>query len=375
MNYRIVFYILGKVMMFLALFLMLPCIVAMLYHEKAGIYFVVTAVISLLIGLLLSRKKPNNTNFFAREGFVVVALSWIMLSIFGAIPFCVSGEISNPVDALFEIVSGFTTTGASIVPVVEDLSKCMLFWRSFSHWIGGMGVIVFIMAILPMAGANNMHLLRAESSGTNVGKLMPKMKETAGMLYIIYMAMTLIMFITLAIADMPVFENICITFGTAGTGGFSPVSDSVASYTNAQQWIITIFMFLFGVNFSFYYLIIFRKIGQALKLEEVRWYVMIYLSVVLLIIMNVIYTIGNVVGNTGDTVRHVAFQAASIMTTTGYSTLDYEVWPEFSKGLLLMVMFTGACAGSTAGGIKISRFIIAAKGVAKNIKQLIHLRE
>lgn len=372
MNYKIVFYILGKVMMFLALFLLLPCIVAVIYHEESGIYFAVTAVISLLIGFLMSRKKPENKNFFAREGFVVVALSWIVMSILGAIPFCASGEIPNPVDALFEMVSGFTTTGATIVPVVENLSKCMLFWRSFSHWIGGMGVIVFILAILPMAGAGNMHLLRAESSGTNVGKLVPKMKETAAILYFIYMGMTAIMLIVLAISGMPLFDNVCTTFGTAGTGGFGILSDSAASFTPAQQWIITIFMFLFGVNFSFYYLIIFKKFSQAFKLEEVKWYLIVYLGVVALIAINVISTIGNTMGGTSDTVRHAAFQVSSIMTTTGYSTLDYEMWPEFSKGLLILVMFTGSCAGSTAGGIKISRFIIAAKGMAKNIKQLIH---
>ena len=223
-----------------------------------------------------------------------------------------------------------------------------------------------------MAGAGNMHLLRAESSGTNVGKLVPKMKATAAILYVIYMGMTLIMLIALALSGMPLFENICTTFGTAGTGGFGVVSDSAASFTPAQQWIITIFMFLFGVNFSFYYLIIFKKFSQAFKLEEVKWYLIVYLGVVALIAINVISTIGNTMGGTSDTVRHAAFQVSSIMTTTGYSTLDYEMWPEFSKGLLILVMFTGSCAGSTAGGIKISRFIIAAKGMAKNIKQLIH---
>ncbi len=372
MNYKLVFYILGKVMNFMALFLMLPCVVAIIYQESAGVYFLIASAISLVLGIILSRKRPENRNFFAREGFVVVALSWIAMSILGAIPFFASGEIPNPIDAMFEIVSGFTTTGASIVPVVEDLSKCMIFWRSFSHWIGGMGVIVFIMAILPMAGANNMHLLRAESSGTNVGKLVPKMKETAGMLYIIYIAMTLIMVITLAISGMPIFENLCITFGTAGTGGFGIVSDSAASYTAAQQWIITIFMLLFGVNFSFYYLLLLKKLRQAFKLEEVKWYIILYIGIVALIVINILTSMGNVMGDTEDTIRHAAFQVSSLMTTTGYSTVDYEIWPEFSKGLLLLVMFTGACAGSTAGGIKVSRFVIAAKGMAKNVKQLIH---
>ncbi|MBQ5919213.1 MAG: TrkH family potassium uptake protein [Lachnospiraceae bacterium] len=368
MNNKIVLYILGKVMMFLALFMLVPFLVAVIYGEKAGVYFLLTAIASLMIGFALSWKKPKDKRFYAREGFVVVSLSWIMISIVGAIPFVVSGEIPNMVDAVFEIVSGFTTTGASILTRVEDLSKCMLMWRSFSHWIGGMGVIVFIMAIIPMAGGSNMHLLRAESSGSNVGKLVPKMKQTAIILYGIYMALTVIMFIALHISGMPVFENLCHTFGTAGTGGFGVVSDSIGSCTNAQQWIITIFMFIFGVNFSFYYLIIFRKIGQALKMEEVRWYFVAYISAVILVVWNVV----EVVGNMGDAIRHSAFQVASLMTTTGYSTIDYEVWPSFAKGILLLVMFVGGCAGSTAGGIKISRFVIGFKALAKEVKKLIH---
>jgi trk system potassium uptake protein TrkH len=244
----------------------------------------------------------------------------------------------------------------------------MLFWRSFSHWIGGMGVIVFIMAIIPMAGGNNMHLLRAESSGSNVGKLVPKMKQTAIILYGIYMALTVIMFIALAISGMPIFENLCHTFGTAGTGGFGIVFDSIAGYTPAQQWIITIFMFIFGVNFSFYYLIIFRQIGQALKMEEVRWYFISYVLAVVLIVWN----IKDMVGNLGDAVRHSAFQVSSIMTTTGFSTVDFELWPSFAKGILLVIMFLGGCAGSTAGGIKISRFVIGFKALAKEVKKLIH---
>ena len=368
MNYRIVFYILGKVIIFLGLFLLLPFAVALIYQEKSGIYFLISAICSLIIGFLLSHKKPKDRRFYAREGFVVVALSWIIISIIGACPFFFSGEIPNMIDAVFEIVSGFTTTGASILSRVEGLSKCMLFWRSFSHWIGGMGVIVFIMAIIPMAGANNMHLLRAESSGSNVGKLVPKMKQTALILYGIYMALTIFMFICLHISGMPVFENLCNTFGTAGTGGFGVVSDSIAGYTNTQQWIISVFMFVFGVNFSFYYLIIFKKIGQALKMEEVRWYFILYIGAVVLVTINIV----DIIGNTGDALRHSAFQVSSLMTTTGFSTIDYEMWPSFSKGILLIVMFLGGCAGSTAGGIKISRFIIGFKSVAKEIKKLIH---
>lgn len=368
MNYRIVFYILGKVIIFLGLFLLLPFAVALIYQEKSGIYFLITAIISLVVGLLLSYKKPKDKRFYAREGFVVVALSWIVMSIIGACPFFFSGEIPSMVDAVFEIASGFTTTGASILTRVEDLSKCMLFWRSFSHWIGGMGVIVFIMAIIPMAGANNMHLLRAESSGSNVGKLVPKMKQTAIILYGIYMALTVVMFVCLHISGMKVFENLCTTFGTAGTGGFGIVSDSIAGCTDVQQWIITIFMFIFGVNFSFYYLIIFRKLGQALKMEEVRWYFILYIGAVLLVTIDIV----DIIGNTGDALRHSAFQVSSLMTTTGFSTINYEVWPSFSKGILLLVMFLGGCAGSTAGGIKISRIIIGFKSVAKEVKKLIH---
>lgn len=368
MNYRIVFYILGKVMIFLGLFLLLPFIVALVYREKSGMYFLITAIFTLIVGFLLSRKKTKDRRFYAREGFVVVALSWITMSVMGALPFYFSGEIPGIIDAIFEITSGFTTTGASILPRVEELSKCMLFWRSFSHWIGGMGVIVFIMAIIPMAGGNNMHLLRAESSGSNVGKLVPKMKQTALILYGIYMALTVVMFICLAVSGMPIFDNICTTVGTAGTGGFGIVSTSIAGYTSTQQWIITVFMFIFGVNFSFYYLLIFRKIGQALKMEEVRWYFIIYIAAVTLVTINIV----DMIGNTSDALRHSAFQVSSLMTTTGFSTIDYEMWPAFSKGILLLVMFLGGCAGSTAGGIKISRFIIGFKSVAKEVKKLIH---
>lgn len=368
MNYKIVFYTLGKVLMFLAFFMLLPFLIAILYKEIVGIYFLITAMVTFVAGLILSWKRPKDKRFYAREGFVVVSLSWLTISIIGAIPFWASGEIPNVVDAIFEMVSGFTTTGASILTNVEGLSKCMLIWRSFSHWIGGMGVIVFIMAIIPMAGGNNMHLLRAESSGSTVGKLVPKMKQTALILYGIYLGLTIALFIALHISGMPAFENLCHTFGTAGTGGFGIYSDSVAGYTDAQQWIITIFMFIFGVNFSFYYLLIFKKVGQALKMEEVRWYIFVYLCAVVLIACNTVEIIGNV----GDAVRHSAFQVSSIMTTTGFSTVDFELWPSFSKSILLIVMFIGGCAGSTAGGIKVSRFVIGFKALAKEVKKLIH---
>ena len=368
MNKRMVFYILGKMLGVEAILLLAPAVVGVIYHEPSTKYFFITMATLVLIYLLTGRKQPETTTIYAKEGLVIVSLAWILWSAFGALPFYLSKSIPGFVDAFFETVSGFTTTGSSILTNVESLPKCMLFWRSFTHWIGGMGVIVFIMAIIPMAGANNMHLLRAESSGSNVGKLVPKMKQTALILYGIYMALTVVMFVCLHISGMEVFENLCTTFGTAGTGGFGIVSDSIAGCTDVQQWIITIFMFIFGVNFSFYYLIIFRKLGQALKMEEVRWYFILYIVAVTLVTIDIV----DIIGNTGDALRHSAFQVSSLMTTTGFSTINYEVWPSFSKGILLLVMFLGGCAGSTAGGIKISRIIIGFKSVAKEVKKLIH---
>ena len=370
MNNKIVVYILGWVMTFLSAFLLLPCLVSLIYREETGIYFFIMAVLTFICGKIITHKKPEKGHFYAKEGFVSVALSWVILSILGAVPLWASGEIPHFIDALFEIVSGFTTTGASVVPNVEVLSHTALFWRSFSHWIGGMGVLVFMMAILPMAGADNMHLLRAESPGPIVSKLVPRMRKTAGILYLIYLGLTILQSILLLISGMPLFESICMSLGTAGTGGFGLVADSAASYTAVQQIIITVFMVLFGVNFSFYYLILMKKGKEALNMEEVKWYFAIFGIASVLIAIDLTKNVSELLHN----LNLATFQVASVMTTTGFATADFNLWPTFSKNILVMLMFVGACAGSTGGGIKVSRFIIYAKTAVKEISHLIHPR-
>ena len=316
----------------------------------------------------MTHKKSGNRSFFAKEGFVSVSLSWIVLSIIGALPFVLSGVIPNPVDAMFEIVSGFTTTGASILPEVESLPKCMLFWRSFSHWIGGMGVLVFILAILPLGGSSEVYLMSAESPGPKFGKLLPKLQKSAMTLYGIYLTMTVIEMLLLLAGGMSLFDSICTAFGTAGTGGFGIKGDSLASYTALQQWIVTIFMILFGVNFNAYYLILFRKFKKALQMEEVRAYFAI------IFVATAIITGSLVGGNMQffDALRHAAFQVGSIITTTGYSTVDFNAWCQTSKTVLVLLMFVGACAGSTGGGIKVSRFIVMVKTMIKELNSYIH---
>lgn len=368
MNFGIIGYIVGVVMTIEGAAMLLPWIVSLIYGESSGISFLVCAIISGALGLLITRKKPKNTAFFAREGFVMVSLSWIVISLIGAIPFVVSGEIPNVVDALFEIVSGFTTTGSSILTDVESLSKCMLFWRSFSHWIGGMGVLVFILAILPMAGGQNIYLMKAESTGPSVGKLVPKIQKTAFWLYGIYTAMTLIQLVLLLIGKVPVFDAFCLAFGTAGTGGFGVLGDSFASYSAFAQNATTVFMLLFGVNFNFYFLILSRRFKNALAMEDVRWYFIIY------IISSVIITLNLIFSGMFNGLREVLFQTSSIMTSTGFASADFNLWPSLSRALMIMLMFIGACGGSTGGGMKVTRYVIYAKTVAKEIRQLAHPR-
>ncbi len=370
MNYSIIKYILGWVMTIEAAFMLIPCLVAAVYREESGFIFLICAIVFGVIGKLMTLKRPKNNLFYAKEGFVAVALSWIVLSIIGAIPFFASGEIPNVIDALFEVVSGFTTTGASILNDVESLSKCMLFWRSFTHWIGGMGVLVFILAILPMAGGQNIHLMRAESPGPSVGKLVPKMRKTAMVLYLIYAALTLIEMILLIAGRMPVFDSICTALGTAGTGGFGIKNDSMAGYSVYIQVVVTIFMFLFGVNFNFYFLLLIKKFKDAIKMEEVRWYFIIYAGAVIAITINITSNISNFAVNLKD----AAFQVSSIMTTTGFSTVDFDAWPQFSRALMVILMFIGACAGSTGGGMKVSRIIIYVKYFLKELSCAIHSR-
>ena len=371
MNYGSIRYIIGWILKVEAALMTLPMIVSVVYREKTGVYFVMAALLCLGAGVLLSMKKPEKTTYYAKEGYISVALGWIVMSIMGCLPFVFSGEIPFFFDALFEIISGFTTTGASILTDVEALSKCMLFWRSFSHWVGGMGVLVFILAILPLAGGeHNLQLMKAESPGPSVSKLVPRLRETAMMLYKIYLGMTVLMIVILAVSGMPLFDTLCLTFGTAGTGGFGVLNSSVAGYTTFQQAVITVFMMLFGVNFSFYFLLLYKKAKDAFSMEEVRWYFVIYFGAVLLITVNLAGQAGSVL----EHFHHAAFQAASIMTTTGFSTVDFNLWPQLSKAVLLLLMFIGACAGSTGGGMKVSRIVVYMKSIKREMAALIHPR-
>lgn len=370
MNYTIIRYILGVVLKFEALFLCLPAAVGFIYHEKTVFSFLISILLCLIAGLTLSWKKPKNFVFYTSEGFIAVSLSWIVLSIFGALPFWISREIPSFTDALFETISGFTTTGASILTNVEALSHCSLFWRSFTHWIGGMGVLVFILAVFPMSGGYHMYLMKAESPGPSVEKLVPKIKNTAMILYGIYTAMTVIEIILLFVTGMPLFDSLTLSFGTAGTGGFGIRNDSIGGYAPHLQVIITVFMILFGVNFNAYYLVLCKKFRNVFRSQEVRTYLCIILVSGLLITFN----IHDMFPNPLEALRHAFFQVGSIITTTGYGTTDFNLWPQFSKTLLVILMFVGACAGSTGGGIKVSRIIIILKSVTKELFTIIHPR-
>lgn len=368
MNSSIIRFILGYVLKTEAVLLLLPCFIALIYSEKEGLWYLPVAALCLLLGLLMTRRKPLNSVFYLKEGCIATSLSWILLSFFGCLPFCLTGEIPSFTDALFETISGFTTTGASILSDVEALSHCSLFWRSFTHWIGGMGVLVFLLAIVPLSGGSNINLMRAESPGPSVGKLVPKVKYTARILYLIYFGMTVLETILLLLGKMPLFDAICTSFGTAGTGGFGIKNDSIAGYSSYLQWIVTIFMILFGINFNAYYLIIFGKIKKALAMEEVRYYLLVIAVSTGIIFLNILKTCAGVF----DALTQSAFQVASIITTTGFSTTNFNNWASTSKVILVLLMFIGACAGSTGGGIKVSRFVILFKTVKKEFTSYIH---
>lgn len=369
MNKSIIIHIIGWLLTVEAAFMVLPCIVAIIYKETSGFSFLIAIGINLLIGLPLLFHKAKSKLFFSKEGFVSVALGWIVVSMMGALPFYISGEIPRYVDALFEVISGFTTTGSSILTDVEALSYCMLFWRSFTHWIGGMGMLVFILTILPMTGGERMHILRAESPGPSIEKLVPKIKATAIILYAIYLGMTIIQILLLLIGKMPLFDAVTIALATAGTGGYAIKNSSIASYSIYNQNITTLFMLLFGVNFNIYYLLLFRKFKIALKSEELRSYLLIVLSAIVMISFN----LGGI-KNFASYLQVAAFQVASIITTTGFATTDFNTWPSFSKIILVLLMFVGACAGSTGGGIKVSRIVIMVKTLGKELSYLIHKR-
>ncbi len=374
MNRRMVFYLLGKILFIESFLLSLPTICSAIYREQKPLFaFAVTIAISLALGFALTIfNRPKDKTIYAKEGFVIVALSWVTLSAIGALPFVISGAIPNFIDAFFETVSGFTTTGSTILSgnEIETMAKGLLFWRSFTHWIGGMGILVLVMAIVPTDSGRSIHIIRAEMPGPVVGKLVPKLKSTAKILYLIYICLTLLEVILLLCGGMNLFESLVHTFGTAGTGGFGVKGDSIASYSPYLQWVITVFMLIFGVNFNIYYLIIAGKLRTAFKSEEL-W---CYIGIVMAAIALVTYNIYNLFDGFWESLRQSAFQVASIITTTGYATTDFNLWPGLSKGILFILMFIGACAGSTAGGLKISRIVLLFKRIAANLRHMIHPR-
>lgn len=381
MNFRAVIYILGWVLNIEGAFMLLPFIVGLIYGEPQGFTFLYVAIACIVLGTAAVLSKPKNMNFFVREGFAVVSTSWIVLSIFGCLPFIFTGEIPSFTNALFETISGFTTTGASILSDIEALSHASLFWRSFTHWIGGMGVLVFLLALLPMTGGSHIHIMRAESPGPSVDKLVPKVRETAAILYIIYFALTMLEMILLTAGDMSFFEAVNTAFATAGTGGFAVKSTSMGGYSPYIQWVVAIFMMLFGVNFGVYFMFLTRRFRQAFKHEEVRTYLLIIASAVIIILVScAVNNSMNIVDGTawslGDKVRHTFFQVASLITTTGFSTFDYDkYWPQTAKMIVIGLMLIGACAGSTGGGIKVSRITTLLKTVKKELTMLFHPKQ
>ena len=371
MNRKMVFYMLGRIIMLEAVLMVLPLLCGIIYHEKSVFSFLITMAIALSLGFIISLiNKTKDKTIFAKEGFVTVALAWISMSAIGALPFVISGEIPSYTDAFFETVSGFTTTGASVAADVESMSRSILFWRSFTHWIGGMGVLVLVMAILPTDTGRTIHIMRAEMPGPIVGKLVPRIKDTAKILYLIYIVMTIIQIILLLFGGMPLFDSIVHSLGTAGTGGFGIKGDSITGYSPYCQWVIAIFMLLFGINFNLYYLLLLRKVRSVLRSEELWFYITLVIAAVTAISID-IYPMYQ---SFSETVRQSAFQVASIISTTGYATTDFNLWPTLSKTLLLFLMFVGACAGSTAGGFKVSRAVLLLKQIRSNLRHMVHPR-
>ena len=371
MKYSTIGNILGQVLKFEGIFLLLPFFTGMIYGEKESYAYLIISIICALFGFLITLKKVRHPQIFNREGFVAVALSWIVLSILGAVPFVMTGEIPSYTDALFETISGFTTTGASILTNVEALSHASLMWRSFTHWVGGMGVLVFIMSFLPLMGGSTINLMKAESPGPSVSRLVPHVKDTAKILYQIYFFITVIEIVLLCIFGMPIFDSLTLTFGTVGTGGFGVRNDSIAGYAPVLQNIITVFMILSGVNYVAYFYIMTKQFKEIFKVEEIRVYFGIIFSSAVFIAFN----IRGLYGTMEEAFRHSFFQVGSIITTCGYATTDFDLWPETSKMILMLLMFIGACAGSTGGGFKISRLLILCKSIPKQLSLVIHPRE
>ncbi len=373
MNWKRILKILGFIMLIVGAFMILPMIVAFVYHEHDWVYFLITIAGTVVVGIPLSLIKVSDTNFFSRDGFLIVALAWIVMGLVGAVPFCISGLIPDYINAVFEAVSGFTTSGISILPDVEVASYSMLFWRSLTHWIGGMGVLVFVLALMPVAGGASMFIMRAEAPGPTTDKVVPKISQTAKFLYMAYLVLTLAEVVALVIARLSVFQAFIISFGTLATGGFSFLNSSLATFTAAQKIIVIVFMYLAGVNFSLFFLVVTKKTKKALKDTELIWYTIIMVVAVLLITLN-LYLTGNQFETFGETLLSSAFAGVSAMTSTGFAAYNYNLWPVFSQGLMILLMFVGGCAGSTGGGIKVSRVVVLFKSLKLYIKKKMHPR-
>jgi len=372
MKTKVVLHTVGQILLIEAGLLILPVVVGLIYHEQASVRaFLMTIVITAAAGGLLSLVKPGKSSIYAREGFAITGLSWIMLSFFGCLPFVISRQIPGFIDAFFETVSGFTTTGSSILTDIESLDNAMLFWRSFTHWVGGMGILVFSMIIVPLGGKRSMYILRAEAPGPSSAKLVPKMRDTAVILYGIYFAMSALLLVLLLAGGMPLFDGLINVFGTAGTGGFSNHGASIGYYDSEYfEVIIGVFMLLFGVNFNIYYFIFLKRIKAAFRSEELHW----YLGIVAFAIITIAVNINSLYGSLHQAVRHSFFTVSSIITTTGFGTMDFDQWPEYSRTVLVMLMFIGACAGSTGGGLKVSRIMLLLRTVKRSMRRMIHSR-
>ena len=372
MKTKVVIHTVGQILLIEAGLLIIPVIVGLIYHEHASVRaFLITAVVTAAAGALLRLIKPRKSSIYAREGFAITGISWIALSLFGCLPFVISRQIPGFIDAFFETVSGFTTTGSSILTDIESLDNAMLFWRSFTHWIGGMGILVFSMIIIPLGGKRSMYILRAEAPGPSSAKLVPKMRDTAAILYGIYFAMSAMLLVLLLAGGMPLFDCFINVFGTAGTGGFSNHGASIGHYDNAYfETVIGIFMLLFGVNFNLYYLIFLKRARAAVRSEELHW----YLGIVAFAVITIAININSLYGSFQQAVRHSFFSVSSIITTTGFGTMDFDQWPEYSRTLLVLLMFIGACAGSTGGGLKVSRVMLLLRTARRSMRRMIHSR-
>ena len=368
MNTKIIRYILGHVLRIEAAFMMLPFIIGLFDHERLTFIFLFVALGAFLLSILLTFKKPDDMVFYLKEGCVATAASWILMSIVGALPFCMSGTIPSFTDALFETISGFTTTGASILNDVEAMPRCYLFWRSFTHWIGGMGVLVFLLAVVPLSGGSHINLMRAESPGPSVGKFVPKVRHTARILYLIYFFLTGIEVILLMFGGMGFLDSTMTSFATAGTGGFGIKNDSFMSFTPYSQWVVAIFMIMFGMNFNIYYLLLFRQFKKAFSIEEIHYYLLIIVGAIAIIFFN----IKDMFTTPFEAMTHTVFQVSSIISSTGFSSADFNLWPNVCKVVLVILMFVGACAGSTGGGIKVTRLVVLIKTIGKELKNYIH---